>query len=275
MASAIQTWKQRIEAHNSQTLRARGDQQGYDDLWSTLAEGFRADPRRTDDPVVNLLAGWVGADSTVLDVGGGAGAHALPLALRCRQVTVVEPSPSMVSALTDAYRAAGIENVSVATETWEEANVEPADLVLCANVVYGVADIEPFVRKLDAHAQDRIAVVVWMDAPLSIMSPLWREVHGEERTELPALPELLTVLWEMEIYPNVEMLPAAARLSAPSMEAALQFARRFLCVQPGTEKDARLLEAASKLIEETPQGVTVRGHRTRPQAVVWWRAQRG
>src|SRR4030042_963090 len=169
MTSAIETWKQQIEAHNSQTLRARGDQQGYDDLWSTIAEGFRADPHRTDDPVVNLLAGWVGAGSTVLDVGGGAGAHALPLALRCRHVTVIEPSPSMVSALTDAYRSTGIENVSVVTETREEAEVEPADLVLCANVVYGVADIEPFVRQLEAHARDRIADVAWMAAPLSIM----------------------------------------------------------------------------------------------------------
>lgn len=271
MTSAIQAWKEQIDAHNSQTLRARGDQQGYDDLWSTLAESFRADPHRTDDPVVNLLAGWVTPDLTVLDVGGGAGRYALPLAIHCRHVTVVEPSPSMVSNLTAACQSAGIENVSAVAETWEDAEVEPADIVLCANVVYGVADIEPFVRKLNEHARDRVAIVVWMDAPLSMMSPLWREVHGEDRIELPALPELLPVLWEMEIYPSLEMLPATPPRSAPSMEKAMQIARHFLYVQPGSEEDKRLVQAAPRLVEETPEGLTLRGQRSRPQAVVWWR----
>lgn len=275
MTSAIRAWKERIEAHNSQTLRAQGDQPGYADLWSTLAESFRADPNRTDDPVVNLLTQWVTPDSTVLDVGGGAGRYALPLALRCRHVSVVEPSPSMVNALNDAVRSAAIENVSVVAETWEDADVEPVDLVLCANVVYGVADIEPFLRKLNEQARDRVAIVVWMDAPLSMMSPLWREVHGEDRIELPALPELLPVLWEMEIYPNLETLASMAPRSAPNMEAALQIARHFLYVQPGSDGDKRLLEAAPRLVQETPEGLTVRGHRPRPQAVVWWRTHSG
>jgi hypothetical protein len=71
-------------------------------MWSTLAANFRADPTRTDDPVVNFLLGFAGPERTVLDVGGGAGRYALPLALRSKSVTVVEPSPSMTSALSDA-----------------------------------------------------------------------------------------------------------------------------------------------------------------------------
>ena len=141
MTSSIEAWKARIEDHNAQSLRARGDVAQDDDWWSTLAGGFRADPRRVGDPVADLLAGWVTRETTVLDVGGGAGRYALPLALRCRHVTVVEPSPSMVAQLKEGAREAGIENVSAVEAGWEEAEIEPADLVLCANVVYGVADI--------------------------------------------------------------------------------------------------------------------------------------
>jgi len=203
MASAIQAWKERTEAHNAQTERARGDRAEHADVWSTLASGFRADPHRANDPVVNFLLQFTGPDKTVLDVGGGAGRYALPLALRSRQVTVVEPSPSMTDALDVACREAGIDNVIAIRARWEDAQVEPADMVLCANVVYGVADIEPFVRKLNEKARETVAIVAYMDAPMSMMSPLWEAVHGEKRIDPPAFLELLPALWEMGIFPNL------------------------------------------------------------------------
>ena len=91
VTSAAEAWKAQIEARDEQSLRARGDQPEPADFWSTLAAGFRADPRRSDDLVVNLLSQWATPQTSVLDVGGGAGRYALPMALRCRQVTVVEP----------------------------------------------------------------------------------------------------------------------------------------------------------------------------------------
>ena len=97
--------------------------------------------------------------------------------------------------------------------------VEQHSVVFCANVVYGVGEIEPFVRKLHDSASEIVAIVVYYDAPLSMMSPLWEAVHQERRINLPALPELLPVLWEMEIYPDVVTLPGATRPSAPSLDA--------------------------------------------------------
>jgi 2-polyprenyl-3-methyl-5-hydroxy-6-metoxy-1,4-benzoquinol methylase len=270
--SAIAEWKARIEAHNAQTIRARGDVV-YQDLWSALAERFRDDPRRTDDPVVNALAAWVTPGSTVLDVGGGAGRYALPLAIRAGHATVVDPSPSMLEALERSAKEAGINNVSAVHAGWEEADVEPADLVLCANVVYGVANIEPFVRKLESHARERVAILLFMDAPLSRMSPIWQAVHGEKRIDMPALPELLPVLWEMGIYPNVEMLstPAGGTRYMPNVETALAMARHFLYVKEGSEKDHRLREIIGDFVVEAPQGVTMRDASQRPQGLVWWR----
>jgi SAM-dependent methyltransferase len=271
MTSAIQAWKDRTDSHNAQTARARGDRPEHADLWSTLASGFRADPHRADDPVVNLLLGFAGPDKTVLDVGGGAGRYALPLALRCRHVTLVEPSPSMTDALNAACRDAGIENVSAIPTQWEDAEVEPADILLCANVVYGIADIEPFVRKLNATAREVVAIVASMDAPLSMMSPLWEAVHGEERINLPALPELMAVLWDMGIYPNLQMVPPVSGRAVPSLEAALQIARVFLYVEPNSEADERLRQAVQREAVEGPNGVTLRRAQGRPQGVAWWR----
>ncbi len=275
MTTAIEDWKRRIDAHNAQTARARGGVE-YKDLWSALADRFRDDPRRTGDPVVNFVNGWLTPDTTVLDVGGGAGRYALPMALKAQHVTVVDPSPSMLDALKQSAGEAGIANVSAVEGSWENADVTPGDITFCANVVYGVADIEPFVRKLERCARQRAAIVLFMDAPLSRMSPIWEAVHGEKRIDMPGLPELLPVLWEMGIYPNVEMMPAGSggTRTMPSLETALAIARHFLYIEAGSDKDRRLQEVAPEFIEETPKGFTMRGASERPQGVVWWQTGR-
>ena len=51
------------------------------DVWESRSPFFKADPRRTDDVEVDRLAKEVNPATTLLDVGGGAGRFALPLAL--------------------------------------------------------------------------------------------------------------------------------------------------------------------------------------------------
>ncbi len=269
MGSAADAWQRQVESHHAQSIRARGDRPD-DDMWSPLADSFRDDARRTQDPIVNLVKERLTPETTVIDVGGGAGRYALPFALAGKQVTVVDPSPSMLKALEDSAREAAIENVSSVAVAWEDADVEPHDVAFCANVVYGVTDIVPFLRKLDGVARELVAIVVYLEAPLSTLSPLWQAVHEEERINLPALKELLPVLWETSIYPNVSMMPPTPPRRVPSMEAALAFARHMLHVDEGSEKDGRLVEAVDRLADVTPEGVTLR-RAAPPLGVVWWR----
>ena len=204
-----------------------------------------SDPHRTDDPVLNKLLVGVTSIMAVLDVGGGAGRFALPLALHC-------------------------ENLSIVQEEWKDASVDPADTVLCAHVLYGTAEIEPFLRNLDSHARERVKIVSFMDSPMSQVSPLWEQIHGEQRINLPALPEMLNVLWEMGIYPDVEMVGTADIRSVPNRDDAVKMLRKFLYVKPDTEMDGRLLELLDEHLEETPTGLVIKGSRPRRQALVSW-----
>ena len=71
------------------------------------------DPRRTDDPSLNALLALAHPDDVWLDVGAGGGRYALPLALAVREVVAIDPSPSMLGALTRRCGGRGIENVRV------------------------------------------------------------------------------------------------------------------------------------------------------------------
>jgi SAM-dependent methyltransferase len=269
--SAIAHWKHRVEAHHAQSIRAQDEAQMSEDFWAPFASFFRVDPRRIDDPVLDRLAREIKRSSTLLDVGGGAGRFALPLALRCRHVTVVEPSGSMLQGLREGMQEAGIKNITSVQATWEEATVEPADVALCAHVVYGVADIEPFIRKLEAHARQKVLLLAFMDSPIARFSPFWKPVHGEERVDLPGLPELVNVLWEMDICPDVEMLESASPRAFESRESALEQLRARLYVKPDTERDRRLQSAMDELLVETPDGVGIRGAKLRRQGLIAWR----
>jgi hypothetical protein len=99
--------------------------------------------------------------------------------------------------------------------------------------------------------------------------PFWKAVHGDNRVLPPAAPELLSVLWEMDIYPDVQMIEAPPR-TAQDKEAALALLRQAIFIQPGTDKDERLQEAMQELVIETPTGLTVKGAGAHRVALISW-----
>ena len=245
-----------------------------DDFWQPYARFFRLDPRREGDAVLDLLLSMVGAGETAMDVGGGAGRLALPMALKCEHVSVVEPSDSMIAELRAAAEESGIENVSVTQATWEDADVDPADVVLCAHVVYGITDIEPFVRKLDAHAGSLVVLLAFIESPMNRISRFWQPVHGEERIDMPALPELVNALWHMGIYPDVRMMPPVMPDKFEDRDVALTQLRNRLYVRADSAEDRRLREAMDELLVDVEGGVSVKGVSPVRQGFLSWRPER-
>lgn len=269
--TAIEAWRQRVAAHTEQLQRAQDAAgMGTEDLWEPLSTSFKADPRRTDDAEVQRLLREVTPSTTLIDVGGGAGRFALPLALHCQHVTVVEPSASMGESLRQLATEAGIGNISLVASRWEDAEVAPADVVLSAHVIYSVVDIEPFVRKLVVHARTRVLMPTFVRPPMARFAPFWRPVHGEAKHDPPGLVEFMQVLWDMGIYPDVEMFPPSMPRPFRSRERALEMLRLRLCVIPGSAADARLQEAMRTLLVETPEGYVIKDTPPGRLALISW-----
>ena len=272
---AIAAWNERVKRHHAQSEAVMAAAAwSDDDFWRPYARFFRLDPRRQDDPVLHVLLPMVRSGSTAMDVGGGAGRLALPMALRCSSVNVVEPSDSMIAQLRESAEETGIDNVSVTQSIWEHADVDAADLVLCAHVLYGVADVEPFVRKLEAHANELVVLLAFMESPMNRISRFWEPVHGEERIDMPAFPELVNVLWDMGIYPDVQMLGPVLPDKFEDREVALTQLRNRLYVRAGSEEDTRLQTAMADLLEDVEGGVMVRGIPMMRQGFVYWKPER-
>ena len=229
------------------------------------------DPYRTDDPVVNRLYEFVGKGTEILDVGGGAGRLALPLATRARRVTVVDPSEESVELLNTRMAGAGLTNITVINEGWEDADVPSADMALCSLVLHHQLEAVSFVTKMQEHARDRVVVLEMMETPGSVERPFYERVHGATPTPLPGLPKLLDLLWAMDIFPDVSMFSPETPVLETDRDSVQDYMRRRLSVEEGTEEDERLQAAMEDLLEETPEGFTVRGVAPHRQAMITWR----
>ena len=197
----------------------------------------------------------------------------MPLADRCRKVTVVEPSQSMVEVLKQGAHQAGIPNIAIVQSGWEEAEVEPAEVVLCSHVLYGVENIVPFIQKLRKYATGSVLILMFVDSPQAHFSPLWKQVHQKDRITLPALREFLSVLWEMDIYPNIEMLESHEVQAYESLDAARQEIRTRLYVSPESAEDRRLDRAMEELLVKTPKGLAVRGAPSSRLGLISWQTE--
>lgn len=227
--TAAEHYAARVDAVMVQRARLRGAEPSGD-LYGKLEPDhplLKADPRRPLDANLKALADLIEPSDSIVDVGGGAGRISLPLALRCRSVTNVDPSASMGAAFLANAKAAGISNVALVRSDWLAADTPHGTIALANHVTYLTRDIVPFIEKLERAGSRRVIVTVNAPPPPSWNRVLFQLVHGEAEEVVPGHAELMNVLWEMGRSPDLTMLgPQNLRLVVPlpGRAAALAFA---------------------------------------------------
>ena len=143
------------------------------------------------------------AGGTVLDIGAGAGALAIPLAAMSRRVTAVEPSPAQVAQLTAAMEHAHVANIDTIENTWEDTDVEALgthDLILAVHS-FQMDDIAAALRRMCAAASHCVLLVHTAGHSLSALS---RELFDIEPG--PDYTYLHQVLLGLGYDPKVEFV---------------------------------------------------------------------
>ena len=224
MPSAAEDYAALQDAVQEQRLRLFGPMPA--DIWTgEAAAQFRFDPRRELDPNLEAMASYVMPGDVVVDVGGGAGRISLPFALRCREVLTVEPSAGMAAEYEGSKQEAGITNARLLPTNWMDADGIEGDVVLTCDVTYFVREIVPFIEKMQSAARRRVMIVVWSEPPPNRGADLFRRVYGEPLAPMPGHRELLPVLWDLGILPDVRVLPAPTWWEDwhyPSREGAIE-----------------------------------------------------
>lgn len=207
-------WKQ-IVADRASLAAGHADPHYWDRRAKTFA---RSTAQRADD-FLQVLEPYLAPSKTLIDVGAGAGRHALPLADRLEWVTAVEPSEGMRAQIPPR------DNMTVVASTWEDAEVAPADLVICSHVLYGVAEPVPFIAKMNRAARDRVFVLMRETDLPHPGGEIRRRMLGDAGPRMPRFSDLFMLLLQMGMTPDVRFISYPVMRRYADMEEAVDDAR--------------------------------------------------
>ncbi len=231
--------------------------------WGFPVEVFVDHAQRTVDegrgPMHQRAAEVLPDGGVLLDVGCGAGAASLPLAPPAARIVAVDEDVSMLDAL--AKLANGRVEVDRVAGRWPEVagQIERVDVAVCANVLYNVADVTPFLVALTAVASRRVVLELSAVHPQVSLSPLWRHFWGLTRPNGPTADDAEAVVREvLGVAPGVERWARSRSYLGERGPETVAWLRRRLCLTSASDDEiARLLP---QLPELAPAG----------SVTLWW-----
>ena len=240
-------------------------------FWDRRAPDFRG-----GDETTPYVAGFIASmrirpGESVLDVGCGSGALALPLARAGHDVVALDFSSGMLDALRRRAAADGLRNVTTVHAAWDDdwhaAGVDAADVVIASRSL-DVRDLRAALEKLDAFARRRICITLPADG-LLYPQLLAQAAVGRPPTKRGDHGIALHVLSQMGIEAEVILLQHASHSRYDSREAALESLRRM--VAPTDEREERALERyVTEHLVETTGADGRREWRREPEITVRW-----
>jgi len=224
---------------------------------------------RTDksDLLLEFILDSINKDTSVLDVGAGSGRWTIPIAKVAKRVTAVEPSDIMVKRLQENIATSNVANVHIVLTPWEEAEIQPHDIVVCAHAIYGSPDFAAFVVKMEQQAKDRCYLALRLPAHNGIIGELSYLIRGC-RHDSPNAVVAYNAFYSIGICANVLAEEEVSPWVDSSLEEASARAKRHLRLESSTHD--RLIRdiLARRLIRSDSSYIWPDGMRS---ALLWWR----
>ena len=199
---------------------------------------------------------------SVLDVGCGGGAAAFAVAPPADEVIGTDRQADMLELFSATAERRGV-TASVHAGSWPEIadQVPVADVVVCHNVLYNIADVPPFVAALHAHARRRVVIEITPKHPQDRRRMLWRHFWNLERPHEPTAATAVEVIAETGLEPVAEesLLPEDPRAAKRREFEGPQWCRN-LCLPPEREPEV------AALVADVPF--------PRERVTIWWDVDR-
>jgi ubiquinone/menaquinone biosynthesis C-methylase UbiE len=215
--------------------------------------------------------------SKVLDIGSGPGILAIPFAKKVRHVTAVEPAEGMVSILKEKMAEHSVQNITIVKKRWEDVNVNadlqpPYDVVI-ASFSLGMPEIRAAIDKMLA-VSSKYVYLYWFAGDTSWdihFKEIWPLLHSKVYYPEPKCNIIFNLLYQMGIYPNVEVFNHRLNQRFSSLPEALDALRSQYRIETESQ-EVIFRDYLSGLLEKENGSLVLPGFTIRVK--IWWKNDR-
>jgi hypothetical protein len=206
--------------------------------------------KRTErpDPLLDFILSQTRPEDTVIDIGPGSGRWTIPLARKVKSVTAVEPTPALAEVLSENIHLAGLNNVVIVSETWENVNLLKHSFCLCAHGMYNSLDIAGFVKKMEDRADRFCGLSIRIPPADGVMAEMSELIYSR-RHDSPDAIIAYNALYMMGINANVLIEDGIVNWNNARLDEALARAKRHLKVENTDRYDNQIKEALERKLK--------------------------
>ncbi len=160
---------------------------------------------------------------SVLDVGAGTGALAIPMAQKAHSVTALDQSPAMLKSIMQKAAAEGIRNITTLNLDWNSARVnadfQKHDVVVVSRSLPSGDDIRKSLRSINDAANHSCYITWKANGHDDLEYELSRQL-GIKYAPFPEHAVLYNLLCSMDIPANIELFQTNGTRQYISLEDA-------------------------------------------------------
>ena len=171
--------------------------QAENDFWVRLAPRYTQEYNLNHDTglIADKLAGLLGRNKTILEMGCGSGNFTLLMAQYSQQILGLDFSPAMLAVLEERRLAEGIGNIRTQAGKWEDFTTDAVfDYIVSVNSLYRIRDIKSALLKMHAYSTQGFIIV------RTIQRPFFYSLYQKNGVSCPECPDyqlLPLLLWRL------------------------------------------------------------------------------
>lgn len=263
-------WKEAMDANQgTQNFASVWDRQASRWNLSTMGNGDYA------HQVVSRMR--LEPDWTVMDVGCGTGALAIPIAKRVKSVTAVDVSSEMLRYLQENATREGLTNIECRNQLMEDMvidkDVDRHDVVIASrSIAMAQRDLKRALVAIN-NAAKRYAYVTLRASERTFDIGVCKAV-GRKHKDSPNYIIICNALNQMGIYANVELLLVEFSMTFQSFDEAVDECRKRFATKNEPlidEEENRLTKHLKKTLKRTADGRFKAFDRKPAWAFISWR----
>lgn len=244
-------------------------------IWNKKARWYDDIVKKNDRAARMISKLDIDSECTVLDIGAGPGTMAIPLAKVVKHVTAIEPSSGMLRCLKKNARDSCVTNISCINKRWEDI-VPSEDIGQCDIVIASFSlimlDMKAALAKMNELAAKYVYLFTFVGDPKRDYSGLWLKLYGEEYIPDPDYIYIYNLLYNMGIFPNVEIIENKYRESFSNLEEAARYLKEILDISSLEKEEEEIIKSHIREALTFKDGTVWSSYEIKT-AVIWWKKE--